>query len=52
LPKTLRNVYDEAVSFEKLLKAPKKARRGKREKRNIILLALVLEKELLELDKA
>lgn len=32
MPKAIRNVYDDAISFEKLLKAHKKARRGKREK--------------------
>lgn len=32
MPKTIRNVYDKAVSFEKILVAYKKARRGKREK--------------------
>lgn len=33
MPITIRNVYDNAVSFEKLLKSHKKARRGKREKK-------------------
>ncbi len=33
MPKTIKNVYENAVSFEKLLSAHKKARRGKREKR-------------------
>lgn len=32
MPKTIRNKYDEAVTFDKLLEAHKKARRGKREK--------------------
>jgi len=32
MPKTIRNVYDSAISFENLLKAHKKARRGKRKK--------------------
>lgn len=30
MPKTVKNVYDKAVSFEKLLIAHKKARKGKR----------------------
>ena len=50
MPKTLRNVYDENVSFEKLLQAHKKARRGKREKKNIILFELKQEEYLLELE--
>lgn len=33
MPKTIKNVYENAVSFEKLLSAHKKVRRGKREKR-------------------
>lgn len=33
MPKTVKNVYDKAVSFEKLLIAHKKARKGKREKK-------------------
>lgn len=33
MPKTIRNKYDKAVTFEKLLKAHKKARCGKREKK-------------------
>ena len=32
MPKTLRNIYENAVSFENLLLAHKKARCGKREK--------------------
>lgn len=51
MPKTIKNVYNEAVSFEKLLKAHKKARRGKRQKREIILFELNLESELLRLEK-
>lgn len=51
MPKTIRNVYDNAVSFKNLLKAHKKARKGKREKRKVILLELNLEKILLELEK-
>lgn len=35
MPKTIRNVYDDSVSFEKLLEAHKKARRGKREKSEV-----------------
>lgn len=51
MPKTIRNVYDDAISFEKLLKAHKKARRGKREKREIILFELNLESELIRIEK-
>lgn len=51
MPETIRNVYDKEVSFEKLLEAHRKARRGKREKRNVILLELVLEEQLLQLEK-
>ena len=51
MPKTIRNVYDKEVSFEKLLEAHRKARRGKREKRKVILLELVLEEQLLQLEK-
>ena len=51
MPKTIRNVYDKEVSFEKLLEAHRKARCGKREKRNVILLELVLEEQLLQLEK-
>ena len=51
MPKTIRNVYDNAVSFEKLLKSHKKARRGKREKKEIILFELNLENEILNLEK-
>ena len=50
MPKTIRNVYDSAISFENLLKAHKKARRGKREKKQVILFELKLEEELLNLE--
>ena len=51
MPKTIRNVYEIAVSFEELLKAHKKTRCGKREKKKMILFELKLEEELLELEK-
>ena len=51
MPKTIKNVYDNAVSFEKLLKAHKKARCGKREKKKVILFELILEQKLLMLEK-
>ena len=51
MPITIRNVYDNAVSFEKLLKSHKKARRGKREKKEIIFFELNLENEILNLEK-
>lgn len=51
MPKTIRNVYDDAVSFEKLLKAHKKSRCGKREKREVILFELNLENELLRIER-
>ena len=51
MPITIRNVYDNAVSFEKSLKSHKKARRGKREKKEIILFELNLENEILNLEK-
>lgn len=51
MPKTIRNVYDKAVSFEALLEAHYKARKGKREKKNIILTELTLEQNLLELEQ-
>lgn len=51
MPKTIRNIYDDAVSFEKLLKSYKKARRGKREKKEVILFELNLESEILRLEK-
>ena len=50
MPKTIRNVYDDAVSFEKLLAAHKKARCGKREKKEIIIFELNLESEILRLE--
>ncbi len=37
MPKTIRNAYEIAVSFEELVKAHKKTRCGKREKKTIIL---------------
>ena len=52
MPKTIRNKYDKAVTFEKLLKAHKKARCGKREKKKVIEFELELESELLDLEKA
>lgn len=51
MPKTLRNIYENAVSFENLLLAHKKARCGKREKKKVILVELILEQELLRLEK-
>ena len=51
MPKTIRNKYDDAVSFNKLLEAHKKARKGKREKKNVIKFELELESELLDLEK-
>lgn len=52
MPKTIKNVYDSAVSFEELLKAHKKARIGKREKKQVILFELKLEEELLDLERS
>ena len=49
MPKTVRNVYDSCLSFEELLKAHKMARRGKREKVEVIIFELNLESELLKL---
>ena len=49
MPKTVRNIYENAVSFENLLLAHKKARCGKREKKKVILVELILEQELLRL---
>ena len=40
MPKTVRNVYIDCLSFEELLKAHKMARRGKREKREVIIFEL------------
>ena len=51
MPKTIRNVYDSAVSFENLLIAHRKARRGKREKKKVILFEILLEQELLQLEQ-
>ena len=51
MPKTIRNVYNKAVSFEKILAAHKKARRGKREKKEVIKFELNLESEILRLEK-
>jgi hypothetical protein len=51
MPKTVRNVYDDAVSFRNLLFARRKARCGKREKDSVILLELILEQELLQLEQ-
>ena len=51
MPKTIRNKYDEVVTFNKLLEAHKKARRGKREKKKVIQFELMLEDELLNLEK-
>lgn len=51
MPKTIRNIYDKAVSFDKILMAHKKARRGKREKKDVILFELNLESEILRLEE-
>lgn len=51
MPKTVKNVYDKAVSFEKLLIAHKKARKGKREKKEVIKFELNLENEILRLER-
>ena len=51
MPKTIRNKYDKYVTFEKLLEAHKKARRGKREKRKVIEFELELESQLLDLER-
>jgi len=50
MPKTMKNVYENALSFHNLLLAHKRARRGKREKRKVIQLELILEQELLQLE--
>lgn len=50
MPKTVRDVYNKAVSFEKLLKSHNRARRGKREKKEVILFELNLENEILNLE--
>ena len=44
MPKTDRNIYENAVSFENLLLAHKKARCGKREKKMDILIQILLLK--------
>lgn len=51
MPKTVKNVYEKFVSFENLLVAHKKARRGKREKKEVVLFELNLENELLKLEE-
>ena len=51
MPKTIRNVYDKAVSFDNILMAHKKARRGKREKKDVIIFELNLESEILRLEE-
>lgn len=51
MPKTIKNIYDKAVSFEKILIAHKKARRGKREKKEVILFELNFENEILKLEE-
>lgn len=51
MPKTIRNIYEQSISFEKLLMAHKKARRGKREKKEVILFELNLEREILRIEK-
>lgn len=51
MPKTIKNVYEQAVSFEKLLLAHKKARKGKREKKEVIIFESNLESEILRLEK-
>lgn len=52
MPKTIRNVYEKETSFENLLKShKKKARRGKREKKSVILFEIKLEEELLKLEQ-
>lgn len=51
MPKTIKNVYDKAVSFDKILLAHKKARRGKREKKEVVLFELNLESEILRIEK-
>lgn len=51
MPKTIRNKYNEAVTFKKLLEAHKKARKGKREKKKVIQFELILEDELLNLEE-
>lgn len=51
MPKTIKNVYEQAISFEKLLMAHKKARRGKREKKEVILFELNLESEILKIEE-
>lgn len=51
MPRTIRNVYDKAVSFDKILMAHKKARRGKKEKKDVIIFELNLESEILRLEE-
>lgn len=51
MPKTMRNVYDTALTFENLLFAHKKARRGKREKYNVAKFDLTFENEIIDLEK-
>jgi retron-type reverse transcriptase len=50
--KTYRNLFDQIVSFENLLRAAHKAQRGKRFKENTALFNLNLEKELLCIQKS
>ncbi len=51
MPKTIRNVYDKAISFDKILMAHKKARKGKREKKEVIKFEMNLEGEILRLEE-
>lgn len=50
MPKTIKNIYENVLSFESLLEAHLKARRGKREKKKVILFELRMEEELLDLE--
>lgn len=47
--KTFKNLYEQICSFENLLKAARKAERGKRFKENVARFNVNLEKELMQL---
>ena len=52
MPKTIRNKYDEALTYENLLKAHNKSRRGKNYRDNIIKFNLKQEEYIMWLYNA
>lgn len=52
MPKTIRNLYDEKLTFKKLLEAHERSRKGKSSKRDVLKFSVDLETNIMNIMKS